>query len=237
MKSLVELKLFFTPSEPTLRALADVLTSSASLRRLFLGFWDQVNPALSAIIAEAIAVNQGLRVLHVKLLYSCDETWSSLFAAIAKHPFLEELHVIGKCGTIQLAEMVKTHPSLNTISCCIESVELAQALIAAAKANRRLTAVNQLYPYPFQEELKPCLHMLHSYLDMNRHGRHKLLIEYPLLLADLMGSSIDFRTRINLVMENPEPLIQAIESRRLATMPFSTHVVESTEDHDCILCQ
>ena len=234
MNSLVELKLLPTEvDEPTVRALAHVLKRSASLRKLSVLSFNRINPGLLATIFEAIAVNQGLRKLEVNVGSSSGETGASLFPAIAKHPFLQELSVRRTGCLVQLAEMVKTHPSLNTISCEIQSVEQAQALIAAAKANRRLLNVGE--PYRSQEELKPCLHMLHSYLDMNRHGRHKLLIEHPFLLADLMGSSIDFRTRINLVMENPEPLIQAIASRRPATMPFSTHVVESTEDHDCIL--
>ena len=235
MNSLVELQLLL-PTEvgkPTVQALAHVLKRSASLRKLSVLSFNRINPGLLATIFEAIAVNQGLRKLEVNVGSSSGETGASLFPAIAKHPFLQELSVRRTGCLVQLAEMVKTHLSLNTISCEIQSVEQAQALIAAAKANRRLLNVGE--PYRSQEELKPCLHMLHSYLDMNRHGRHKLLVEHPFLLADLMGSSIDFRTRINLVMENPEPLIQAIASRRLATMPFSTHVVESTEDPDCIL--
>ena len=112
---------------------------SASLRKLSVACYRLTNPGLLATIVEAIAINQGLRKLEVKLRSSCGETGASLFA---KHPFLQELSVRRTGCLVQLAEMVKTHLSLNTISCEIQSVQQAQALIAAAKANRRLFNVS-----------------------------------------------------------------------------------------------
>ena len=172
-------------------------------------------------LADVVKRSASLRNLHVSSYGSGGSIPdTSLFCAIAKHPFLEEFDVEGIYCTVELAEIVKTHPSLTTIGCYIASVAEAQALIAAAKANPRLLKVKYHLSWvsdaqyiELREKVKPSLHVLHSYLEMNRHGRHKLLIEHPFLLADLLGSVIDFRTRINLVMENPEPLIQAIHSR------------------------
>ena len=136
---------------------------------------------------------------------------------------------------MELAETVKTHPSLTSIGCYIASVAEAQALIAAAKANPRLLKVKDtlwVSNNELREMIKPSLHVLHSYLEMNRHGRHKLLIEHPFLLADLMGSLIDFRTRINLVMENPEPLIQAIHSRSFDVTAQPKHMASKKRKRD-----
>ena len=216
--SIVELKFHGAGVEPTWRALAHVLKHNTSLRNLLVSFsFVENTTAFLATFAEALAVNQGLRHFFVASLASIKATDACLVRAVAKHPFLEEFDVKGIHCTVELAEMVKTHPSLTTIGCYIDSVADAQALIAAAKANRRLVKVTDHWgrrsSFPDCDLRKATLHVLHSYLEMNRHGRHKLLIEHPFLLADLMGSLIDFRTRINLVMENPEPLIQAIHNR------------------------
>ena len=234
--SIVELKIDVAHTEPMWRALADVVKRSSSLQNLHItsDFEDEFEvrtTALLAIFAEALADNQGLRKLLVANRPGSTATDTHLVRAVAKHPFLEEFDVKGiHCSVEELAEMVKTHPSLTTVGCQIESVVEAQALIGAAKANRRLLKVTDHlsrrcaeFPDAYaREELKPSFHILHSYLEMNRHGRRKLLIEHPFLLADLMGSLIDFRTRINLVMENPEPLIQAIQDRRPGVVPQHT---------------
>ena len=170
-------------------------------------------------LADVVKRSASLRNLHVSSYGSGGSIPdTSLFCAIAKHPFLEEFDVRGIHCTVELAEIIKTHPSLTTIGCLVASVAEVQALMAAAKANPRLLKVQKYslgwVSYAEQDEMvKPSFHVLHSYLEMNQHGRRKLLIEHPFLLADLLGSVIDFRTRINLVMENPEPLIQAIHSR------------------------
>ena len=227
--SIVELKIDVAHTEPTWRALAEVVKRSSSLQNLHIisYFCEERTTSLLAIFAEALAVNQGLRKLLMDI-YVRTATDTCLVRAVAKHPFLEEFDLKGiHCSVEELAEMVKTHPSLTTVGCQIKSVVEAQALIGAAKANRRLLKVTNHASFwdlncGFWEELKACFHILHSYLEMNRHGRHKLLIEHPFLLADLMGSLIDFRTRINLVMENPEPLIQAIQDRRPGVVPQHT---------------
>ena len=232
MNSIVELKIVVAPSDPMLLAVAEILTSSASLRNLNICFLRTCN---FATFAEALAVNQGLRRLVLRyggermLRFKglCPHAAIHLLRAVAKHPSLEELDVKRMDCTVQLAEMVKTHPSLTSIHCCLASVEQVEALISAAKANPRLLSVKGPVSREYIcKQIRPYLHILYSYLEMNRHGRHKLLIEHPYLLADLMGSFIDFRTRINLMMENPVPLIHAIQGRLI---PFSTYMVE----HDC----
>ena len=216
--SIVELKFHGAGVEPTWQALADIVKQNTSLRNLHVIF-DYVDntTACLATFAEALAVNQGLRNLLMMASFASFKANACLVRAVAKHPFLEQFDVKGIHCTEELAEMVKTHPSLTTIGCYIDSIADAQALIAAAKANRCLVKVTDhwgpLWHLPDRDLRKATVHVLHSYLEMNRHGRHKLLIEHPFLLADLMGSLIDFRTRINLVMENPEPLIQAIHNR------------------------
>lgn len=222
---LLDLDLSYCGIPSVFGTLVDLLTHHTTLQKLNLSGmtvfdWNKVQA-----LGKALAANQGLRTLLLRNSYfSAPDGVGCLLRGLAEQGRLQELDMsyTGNAqDTLQLAEIAKTHPSLTSIKLAGDQWSMTEwsacmnAFVEAARLNRRLVSVEQgVVPTKRSDhDWSASLHVLYSYLDMNRHGRHDLLRDHPHLLADLMGSYIDFRTKTNLVMENQEPLIQAIQGR------------------------